>query len=106
MKFEPIGPTWRDPCRFETQLRVKASDPEFLTGDEVAAMFKISKTALQVQRKSQKFPGVLGVKVGIRLLFRRSDLDRWIEEEVAKQTKGTTFGFWQEKIREAKSNGS
>lgn len=51
--------------------------PEFLAVQEVAALFHCSTSALYTQRHRGEAPGALAVKVGRKLLFRRSDLDAW-----------------------------
>lgn len=53
--------------------------PEYLTSAEVAEMFRTTPSALYTQRTRRERPGSLGVKVGKRVLYRREDLDRWVE---------------------------
>ena len=50
---------------------------EYLTVEEVADLFRVSISALYTQRYRSEPPGVLGVKVGRRLLWKRSELDVW-----------------------------
>ena len=50
---------------------------EYLTVEEVADLFRVSISALYTQRYRSEPPGVLGRKVGRRLLWKRSELDAW-----------------------------
>lgn len=59
--------------------------PEFLGAEEVARMFGLKKGALYTQRRRGHAPGVLGILVGNRLLWRVSDLDEWWEREQFQQ---------------------
>ena len=52
---------------------------EYLTVEEVADLFRVSVSALYTQRYRSEPPGVLGRKVGRRLLWRRADLDAWFD---------------------------
>lgn len=52
---------------------------ELLTADQVADWFQHTKPALYVQRHRGEAPGALSVKIGKRLLWRRSDLEAWVE---------------------------
>ena len=51
--------------------------PDYLTVREVADLYRVSVSALYTQRYRSEPPGVLGVKVGRRLLWKRSELDVW-----------------------------
>ena len=59
--------------------------PELLTIDEAAEYLRLTKSALYTQRHRSEFPGALGVKVGRRIVYRRSDLEGYIDEQVADQ---------------------
>jgi predicted DNA-binding transcriptional regulator AlpA len=54
---------------------------EYLTAEEVAGMFRISVSALYTQRHRNEAPGILGQKVGRKLLWRRSEIDAWWEAQ-------------------------
>lgn len=54
---------------------------EFLEVTEVAEMFHVTTSALYTQRHRSEAPGSLAVKVGRKLLWRRSDLDAWWQRE-------------------------
>jgi hypothetical protein len=51
--------------------------PDYLTVREVADLYRVSISALYTQRYRSEPPGVLGRKVGRRLLWKRSELDAW-----------------------------
>ena len=53
---------------------------QFLTVDELAALLRTSTNAVYSQRHRNQAPGSLAVQVGRRLLWRKSDLDRWWDE--------------------------
>lgn len=55
--------------------------PTYLTAQEVAEQYRLSVSALYTQRHRRENPGILGVKVGRKLLWRRSDLDAWFDRE-------------------------
>ena len=57
--------------------------PTLLTVPEAAAYLRLSAAALYTQRHRGEKPGSLGVKVGRRLLFRTSDIERFIDEQIA-----------------------
>ena len=51
----------------------------YLTAKEVAEQYRLTTSALYTQRHRREPPGILGVKVGRKLLWRRSDLDAWFD---------------------------
>jgi len=53
--------------------------PTYLTAEEVAAMYRLSVSALYTQRHRGEAPGSLGAKVGRKLLWRQSELDAWFD---------------------------
>lgn len=67
------------------------TDPEpgadFLTVEQVGAMFHLSPASLYTMRRRGEAPGSLAVKVGRRLLWRRSDLDQWWDEQSKRGAK-------------------
>lgn len=58
--------------------------PEYLTAVEVAALLGRTPGALYVERHRGQPPASLAVKVGRRLLWRRADLDRWWDSQLAE----------------------
>ena len=59
--------------------------PELLTTPEAAEYLRLTPSALLVQRHRGQQPGSLGFKVGRRILFRRSDIERYIDERAAAE---------------------
>lgn len=51
-----------------------------LTVKEVAEYFRLTPSALYVQRHRGEEPGALGIRVGKRILYRPSDIDRFLNE--------------------------
>lgn len=51
-----------------------------LTVKEVADYFRLTPSALYVQRHRGERPGSLGIRVGKRILYRPSDLDQYLNE--------------------------
>lgn len=64
-------------------------EPEMLTVGEVAELLRLTPTAVYSQRHRGELPGVLGVKAGRRLLYRRSDIDRYFDQQIEKTLAGT-----------------
>jgi hypothetical protein len=54
---------------------------EFLNAEAVAALFDRTVSSLYTERYRGEGLGTLGVKVGRRLYWRRSDIDRWFTEQ-------------------------
>ena len=50
---------------------------QLLTIDEVADLLRTTPTAIYSQRHRSEAPGILGRKVGRRLLWAEADLDAW-----------------------------
>lgn len=53
-----------------------------LTLDEAAAYLRLTPGALYTQRYRREKPGVLGIRVGKRVLYRPSDIDRFLDERL------------------------
>jgi len=62
-----------------------AQSGDFLTIDEVHQLLGLSHSAIYTQRKRGEAPGSLGVKVGRRIMWRRSDLETWWDNQVDEQ---------------------
>lgn len=61
------------------------ADPEFLTIEEAAELTRRTPNALHVERARGQGVGALGIRVGRRLLFKREDIDAYIDELRATQ---------------------
>ena len=57
--------------------------PQFLTVEEVAAMLRATPSAIYTQRYRGEEPGSLGFRIGRRILFRWSDLERFLSEAIS-----------------------
>lgn len=53
---------------------------QLLTLKETAEYLRLTPGALYTQRYRGEKPGVLGIRVGRKVLFRPSDLDRFLDE--------------------------
>lgn len=62
-----------------------------LTIQEVAEYLRLTPNALYTQRHRGEKPGVLGIRVGRKLLFRPSDLDRFLEERLQEAEAAFEF---------------
>jgi len=51
-----------------------------LTLQETASYLRLTPGALYTQRYRGEKPGVLGIRVGRKVLFRPSDIDRFLDE--------------------------
>lgn len=53
---------------------------QLLTLMETAQYLRLTPGALYMQRYRGEKPGVLGIRVGRKILFRSSDIDRFLDE--------------------------
>lgn len=60
-------------------------EPEFLPIEELAALFDRSPSSIYAERHRGDGLGSLGVRVGRRLYWRRSDIDRYFDERVSSR---------------------
>jgi hypothetical protein len=61
--------------------RATAGMPErLLTLQETAEFLRLTPGALYTQRYRGEEPGMLGIRVGRKVLFRASDIDRFLDE--------------------------
>lgn len=60
--------------------------PEFLTIGEVASLLRTTPAALYAARHRGQKPGSLGVQVGRKIVWRRSDIDAWWNAELDANT--------------------
>jgi len=55
-----------------------------LTLEEAAEYLRLTPGALYTQRHRREKPGVLGIRVGRKILYRPSDLNRFLEERLSE----------------------
>jgi hypothetical protein len=55
-----------------------------LTVNEIAEYLRLTPGALYTQRYRGEKPGALGIRVGKKILYRPSDIDRFLEEKVGE----------------------
>jgi len=53
-----------------------------LTIEETAEYLRLTPGALYSQRYRREKPGALGVRIGRRILYRPSDIDRFLDEKL------------------------
>jgi hypothetical protein len=53
-----------------------------LTIEETAEYLRLTPGALYTQRYRREKPGALGVRIGRRILYRPSDIDRFLDEKL------------------------
>lgn len=75
------------PC-YMGRMPEQTMQREFLGVQELADLFNLTPAAVYTQRHRGEAPGALGVKVGRRLVWRRSDLDTWWDEQREAQAVG------------------
>ena len=59
--------------------------PTLLTVPEAAEYLRLTPGALYTQRHRGEKPGILGVHVGKKLLFRPEDIENYLDEQRAAQ---------------------
>ncbi len=60
---------------------------EHLTVGEAASYLRLTPGAMHTQRHRGERPGSLGIRVGRKLIYRRADLDRYLDELFVAQTE-------------------
>jgi len=55
-----------------------------LTLEETAEYLRLTPGALYTQRHRSEKPGALGIRVGRRILYRPSDIDRFLSERLTE----------------------
>lgn len=70
----------------ETRQRTRSEEkPEpLLTLKETADYLRLTPAALYTQRHRGDKPGALGIRVGRKILYRPSDINRYLDEQLAK----------------------
>lgn len=61
---------------------------ELLTVPETADYLRLTRAALYGQRHRGEMPGRLGIKVGKKIVYRRSDIEQFIDDQIAAQCSG------------------
>lgn len=61
-----------------------ATGEQLLTLEETATYLRLTPGALYTQRYRREKPGMLGIRVGRRVLFRPSDIDRFLDERLSE----------------------
>ena len=61
------------------------NDRDLLTVEELARLLRVSPSAIHSQRYRGEKPGALGFALGRRIFYRRSDLDDFIEQQIARE---------------------
>lgn len=56
---------------------------QLLTLRETAEYLRLTPGALYTQRYRREKPGALGIRVGRKILYRPSDIDRFLEERLS-----------------------
>lgn len=59
-----------------------------LTVKETADYLRLTPGALYTQRYRGEKPGALGIRVGRKILFRPSDIDRFLDEQLSEVEAG------------------
>lgn len=57
---------------------------QLLTLEETAQYLRLTPGALYTQRYRREKPGMLGIRVGRRVLFRPSDIARFLDERLSE----------------------
>jgi hypothetical protein len=56
-----------------------------LTVPETAEYLRLTPAALYTQRHRGEKPGILGARVGKKIVYRLADLERFLDEQIAAQ---------------------
>ena len=64
-----------------------------LTLREAADYLRLTPAALYTQRHRGDKPGALGIRVGRKILYRPSDINQYLDEQLAKSQHALTFGY-------------
>jgi hypothetical protein len=63
---------------------IKGTPEPLLTLREAASYLRLTPAAMYTQRHRGEKPGALGIRVGRKILYRPSDIDRFLEERLAE----------------------
>jgi hypothetical protein len=69
-------------------MRSERIPEPLLTLKETADYLRLTPAALYTQRHRGDKPGSLGIRVGRKILYRPSDIDRFLEEKLERATTG------------------
>jgi hypothetical protein len=61
-----------------------------LTLKEAAEYLRLTPGALYTQRHRGEKPGVLGIRIGRKILYRPSDINRFLDERLAEALASPT----------------
>ena len=59
--------------------------PELMTLPEAAEYLRLTPSALYTQRHRHELPGALGLKVGRKIVYRRADIDAYLDGRLEAQ---------------------
>lgn len=68
----------------ETRQRSERMREPLLTVKEAADYLRLTPAALYTQRHRGDKPGALGIRVGRKVLYRPSDINRFLDEQLAE----------------------
>jgi hypothetical protein len=66
------------------RIRLEQRPEPLLTVQEAAEYLRLTPRALYNQRYRGDDPGALGIRVGKKILYRTSDIDRFLDERLAE----------------------
>lgn len=69
-------------------MRSERVPESLLTLKETADYLRLTPAALYTQHHRGEKPGALGMRVARKILFRPSDIDRFLEEQLERATTG------------------
>jgi hypothetical protein len=64
-----------------------------LTLREAADYLRLTPAALYTQRHRGTKPGALGIRVGRKILYRPSDINRYLDEQLAESQHALAFRY-------------
>ncbi len=59
--------------------------PKLFTLPEAAEYLRLTPSALYTQRHRRELPGILGIKVGRKIVYRVADLEKFLDDQLAAQ---------------------
>lgn len=67
-----------------SRMRWEPRPEPLLTLKEAADYLRLTPAALYTQRHRGDKPGALGIRVGRKILYRPSDIDRFLDEQLER----------------------
>ncbi len=90
LDFEADHGEWSADDRRHRRIGLGAQMPErLLTLKETAEYLRLTPGALNTQRHRGEKPGALGIRVGRKILYRPSDIDRFLDEMLSEAQLGS-----------------